>query len=461
MRRGVHFVVGVATVKASDDSGRRKRTAPPVSGVEPADDGCFVVFSVTMSLLRRAFAPAIASFLVGSLFTSGESFGGEVELETVTQVRHDHFGDLYVPTWQLFRFDQAAGPVEVQGYGGLEWMAGLSQPLDADIYDLHVGGDLLGGSWAVGRQQGLAALRRQTFDGVSYSHPLGERFRVGTWAGMARHQDADDLHEWAAMGRAELGFTGDHLRARAGFEMADGLGTYLVAREDVEAWLSLGSGPRPSRLGGRILVAERPGSSDSGEATIIEWARLEFSARPVSPLETSVHVQHREAADPGSLFGDAILDALAGGAVQEAGLGIRVLGARWSALSVRTALVGYGEGHEWGHKADISWMPGRSNAAVRVSPAFVSRTGPGGRYHGASARVLWRASDATALSGRGAVVPFQKNSEPWDVVLSYGFELQHAFASWLRVGALVEAASDRERLVDVRGGATLNLGWSS
>lgn len=386
---------------------------------------------------------------------------GVVELETVAQLRHDHFGDLYLPTWQLLRFDQAAGPVEVSGYGGVEWMAGLANPVDADIYDLNAAGDLGGGRWAVGRQQGLGALRSQTFDGVSYGRTLGERFRAEAWVGMARHQDIDDLLEWASVGRLAFGYQGRALRARAGFELADGPETDLVAREDLEAWLALGSGSRPARLGARLVVAQATGADLVSGTTVVEWARLDFGARPWSPLETSVHLQHREAADPGSLFGDAILDALAGGAVQEAGVGLRLLGARWSALSVRTAVVGYGEGHRWGHKADVAWMPGRSDATLRLTPSFVSRTGPGGRYHGGSARVRWLAGDATALTGRAAAVPFQKGDEPWDLVLTGGLELQHGFTPWLRLGAMVDAATDRDSLVDVRGGATLNLGWSS
>ncbi len=183
--------------------------------------------------------------------------------------------------------------------------------------------------------------------------------------------------------------------------------------------------------------------------------------RPWSPLEIGLHAQHRATIDPGSLFGDAILDALAGGVVQEAGASLRLIGARWSTLSVRSALVGYGEGHSWGNKLDVAWQPGRSDATWRISPTYSSRTGPGGQYHAVSSVLRWRASDATSVTGTAAIVPFQRKDEPWGTILTGGLQLQQRVAGWARLGAMVDVASEGGAMLDVRGGATLNLGWSS
>ena len=274
------------------------------------------------------------------LLGSSAAWAGELELESVAQVRHDHFGELYVPAWQLLRFKQDTGPVALQGYAGFEWMAGVPAPLDPDIYHLSAAGQFASGAWALGRQRGLGALRSQTFDGVSYQHMLGERLLAGAWVGMTRHQDVDDLLDFGTMARAELGWSGDLLWLRAGVEGTDGPATSLIARQDLQGLLRLGSGPRAGRFGVRAVVAE-PVQEDAG--VLVEWARADLAVRPWSPLELSLYGQRRQAADPDSLFGDAILDALAGGVVQEVGAGVRLLGARWSALSMRYALVGYGQ----------------------------------------------------------------------------------------------------------------------
>jgi hypothetical protein len=386
------------------------------------------------------------------------ALAGEIELESVAQLRHDHFGDLYVPAWQLMRFEQAAGPVDLQGYAGFEWLAGVPGPTDTDIYHMSAAGRLAGGDWAVGRQRGMGALRAQTFDGVSYGHPLGDHLHAAAWLGMARHQDVDDILDFASMGRAELGWSGEALFLRGGFELADGPETPLISRQDLEGVLRLGSGPRAGRFGARAVVAE---PIDAGGGAVLEWARIDLAARPWSPLELSVHAQHREAADPGSLFGDAILDALAGGVVQEAGVGLRVIGARWSSLSTRYALVGYGEDQRFGYRADLAWQPGRSDAAWRVSPGLSSRVGPGGQYHALATILRWRASDATSLSGSLALVPYSQAEQPWSTLVTGGLQLQQRVGGWARLGAMVDVAADDAGLLDVRGGATLNLGWSS
>ncbi len=381
---------------------------------------------------------------------------GQLELESVAQLRHDHFGELYVPAWQLLRFEADAGAVALRGYGGFEWLAGVPWPTDTDIYHLSASGQLAGGAWSAGRQRGVGALRAQTFDGVSYGRAIGEHLSVDAWLGMARHQDVDDFLDYAEMARAQLGWSSEALWLRGGAELATGPETPFIARQDLEGVLRLGSGPRAGRFGVRAVMAEA-----SGEAAALEWARSELALRPWSPLELSLHAQHREAADPGSLFGDAILDALAGGAVQEAGAGLRLIGARWSSLSARYALVGYGQGEQWGYRADLAWQPGRSDAALRVSPGFSSRVGPGGQYHALSSTLRWRASDATAIYAALALVPYTKVEQPWNTLVTGGLQLQQQLVGWARIGAMVDLAADDAGLMDLRGGATVNLGWGS
>jgi hypothetical protein len=406
---------------------------------------------------RTTPAPGLL-LCAAALLGAAPVLAGSLELESVAQLRHDHYGELYVPAWQLMRFEQAAGSVELQGYAGFEWLAGVPFPTDTDIYHLSAAGSLGDGRLELGRQRGSGALRSQTFDGASYRHALGERLWTSAWLGMARHQDVDDILDFASVGRAELGWSGDALWLRGGLEMADGPDTELIARQDVEGLLRLGSGARAGRFGARAVVAE---PIEAGGGAVLEWARTDLALRPWSPLELSFHAQHREAADPGSLFGDAIIDALAGGVVQEAGAGLRLIGARWSSLSTRTAVVSYGEGHDWGYKVDVAWLPGRSDASLRLGPALSSRTGPGGQFHALSSQLRWSASDATSLAGTAAVVPYRKGEQPWATLVTGGLQLRQRVAGWARLGAMVDLATDGGELFDVRGGATLELGWSS
>ncbi len=409
---------------------------------------CYTGNSMALSIPTLCFAAAWA--------LSGVARAGTVELESVAQLRHDHFGDLYVPAWQLLRFDQQAGPVALEGYAGFEFPVGLPTPVDTDIYRLSASGELAGGAWSLGRQRGLGALRAQTFDGLRYGHAIGQRLQAAAWLGVARHQDIDDILDYAELARAELSFAGDALWLRGGAELTTGPETPFIARQDLQGLLQLGSGPRPGRFGARIVLAE-PG--DGG--AVLEWARADLALRPWSPLELSLHAQRREAADPDSLFGDAILDALAGGVVQEAGAGLRLMGARWSALSMRYALVGYGEGHSWGYRADLAWQPGRGDASLRAYPSLSSRAGPGGQYHALSSILRWRVADATTLAGSLAVVPYQRAEQPWRTLGTAGLQLQQGLGGWARLGAMAELASDGDALLDLRGGATLNLEWGS
>ncbi len=388
---------------------------------------------------------------------AGAAAAGSLEAESVALFRHDHFGEAYLPAWQLLSFDQELGSLAVEGYGGLEWLAGVAQPLDPDLYHLNLAGPLAQGRWVLGRQQGMGALRRQTFDGVSLRCPLGDRLTVAAWGGYARHQDLDDMLDRVVVSRAELSWQGGRLLARAGGQLHVDPQAQPVLRQDLEARLRLGDGPRAAGLTGHAVLAELT----EQETALLEWARVGVSFRPVSSLEASVHGRHREAADPDSLFGDAILDTLAGGAVSEAGLGLRWLGARWAAISARGAVVSYGEDEcsVLGYRFDLAWRPGLSSSAWRLSPALASRTGPGGQYHALYARASWQATDATELSARAAVVPYLKGEQPWDTVLTGGLELQQEFTAWLRLGAMVDAATDDERPLDLRGGAVLSLGW--
>lgn len=408
----------------------------------------------------RPFARLLVAFLLGSA-PVGAPRADTLELESVGWLRHDYFGETYLPTWHWLRVDRPVGPTRVRGYLGLAWEAGFEHAVDPDFHHLSVRGPLGSGSWTLGRQQGAGALRMQTFDGASVTRPLGDHLSLEAWAGLARHQDLDDLVDNAAMSRLGLGWRSGPVQARGGAEVQAGAGTPPVLRQDLEGRIRLGSGARPARLHGRAVVAEAAGDWDSPlAAPVPEWAEAGLSVRPFSALEARVHALHRETADPGSLFGDALLQTLAGGSVQEAGLGLRVFGTRHAVLSGRYAvLLREDDRSRPGHRIDLSWFPPLGSRHWHIVPAVSSRMGAYGQYHALTARGRWSVSDATTVHTRAAVVPFQAQDDPWDLALTGGLELQQACARWMRVRAMVDAARDREQLVDLRGGLALTVGW--
>ncbi len=404
----------------------------------------------------RSVAVATAAALLACV-AGNPARAAELELESAAQLRHDYLGQRMVPAWQTLHLAGESNGLAYQGLAGLEWQAGLGQTVDPDIYALNLGGPLLGGQWTLGRQQGLGALRPQTYDGAGYQRELGRLLSLQAWGGLARHQDLDDLLDGAGLGRVALGLHSRQLQARLGSQVEYGAETPLVLRQDAEARLALGGGERAPRLGARAVLAE-PFEGETTRA-VLEWAQADLWARPWSPLELSLHGRHRRAADPGALFGEAILDSLAGGAVQEAGAGLRLLGARWSVLSARYALISYGDQERGlGHRIDSSWQPALGDRSLRIIPAYSSRSGPGGSYHALSATGRWQACDKARLLVRGAAVPFLKGEDPWDLALAGGLELQLELARWMRAGASFDAASDPERNADLRGGAYLVVG---
>jgi hypothetical protein len=58
-------------------------------------------------------------------------------------------------------------------------------------------------------------------------------------------------------------------------------------------------------------------------------------------------------------------------------------------------------------------------------------------------------------------VPYTKVEQPWNTLVTGGLQLQQQLVGWARIGAMVDLAADDAGLMDLRGGATVNLGWGS
>ncbi len=400
------------------------------------------------------FSAISLPLLLGTAFSPTALAQTQAVSETVAQVRHDLFGQQMVPLWQYLSLSTRSETLWMDIYGGLEWSSGLDRMVDPDIYLFSLGGRALGGRWSLGRQRGIGALRPQTFDGLRYDRDLGSVFALQAWAGYARHQDLDDLLDGAGVGRIALLAEHGDLTARLGTQLEAGPDTPFIPRQDLEARLEFG-GQRRSALSGRLVLAE-PGLDSTAAGISAEWATLRFSGS-LSPLELGVHVQHREAADPWSLFGDALLETLAGGRTDEAGISLRLVGRRWTSTCLEYALSSYGTSNSLGHRFNVSYSPGPSSGVLRLSPALSSAYGPGGQYHALSATLDWQPTDATSLRNRLAIVPYQRISNPWALAWSTSLDAACRFASPARAHILADLSSDSERVVDLRLAASLSL----
>lgn len=386
------------------------------------------------------------------------------ELETVAQLRHDLWGEPTLPLWSYLRYAKEVHGAVAQGFGvdaylGLAWEAGLDQPSDLDVYDLQLEGEQRWGRWVLGRQRATAALRPQTFDGARLDWRASESLGLSLWAGEARHQDLDDLRDGLEMGRLDATLHRGALVARGGVQLESGKDSPLALRQDAEARLRgarLKSQP-DARL--RFVLAEARPEADAPMQAAVELAEAELGVRPVAALRTSLHASHREAADPTALFGEAILDHLASGAVDRAGAGLRLSGARHAALYARWSLVRTGpENEPWtGHEVDLSWSSPLGDRPLRLSPGYLFRSGSGGAFHAPSLAARLALGDRASVGARAAVAPYRSHQAPWQLVSTAALDGSVRPASWVGLDARLEACSDALMAFDLRGTAVLTL----
>lgn len=369
-----------------------------------------------------------------------------LESETVVQVRHDLFGSQLVPAATYLRLHQEEGPLRIEGYAGLDWTGGLHQPTDADIYLLQAGMEKGDARWTLGRQQVNAVVRPWSIDGARGAWQSGPWTLEG-WAGIARHQDLDDLRDGTGVARVEGRRAKGPLRLRLGALTEAESGHDLNLHGDIEAWYQpAGVSMRPAA---RVLVM-------GGRDAPLEWGRVELGASPVPRLRATMHLQHREALDPSSMFGEAITNTFAPEGVDELGGTLRLSDASWAAWSASYALVATTEQDQrrWGHAADLAYSPGRSDSPWRVSPAWRYRSGPGGVFHALYATTTFSPSDSSQLALRTAVVPYHKLHQPWDTALSAGLQGQQSLGQ-VRLQLGLDVASDASYRLDVRASAAL------
>lgn len=276
----------------------------------------------------------IAACLLVATALAAEPAG--VTLETVAQVRHDYWGETLVPAWQYLAVEQEARSWSVSGLARLDVGAGLGQPMDGDLYVLGVATRRPWGRISLGRLVGVSALRPQTLDGAMVRWDARPGLGLEAWAGYARHQDLDDLRDGAALARVAALAHRNGLFARLGAEAEAGPGVPALARQDLEARFTAPASRLHPYVAGRAVVAEA--MDGSGEPVRLEWGRAEAGLHLVPQVSTVVHVQHREVVDAESLLGDALLQTIAGGVVDEVGISSRVFSRRWAALAASWSL---------------------------------------------------------------------------------------------------------------------------
>lgn len=398
----------------------------------------------------------IATALLVSLLVASPSARGATDLETVAQVRRDLFGQWMLPAYELVRVTLPGDRTSVDALAAVEWTAGVERAADLDVYYLSWAREGERADLSVGRLRAIGALRPQTLDGVRLDVPLGGALTIESWAGWARHQDLADLLDGAGMGRLGLRLVHGGVAGRLGVETEVGPEVPLLLRQDVEVSAEARGGKVRPGVSARAVVAEPLGA---GGGAVPEWLEVEGSLHPGAGFETLAHARHRAAADPGSLFGDAVLDALSGGAVQELGGKVRWTGSRWSSISASYTSLFYARdaGAVPGHGVDAAWRSPRGELGFVVIPSYTWRTGPGGSYHAVAITEHLPLGDATRLDLREGVVPYQKVDEPWDLAATAGLDVGRNLGRMVRCRGSVEVASDAFNLLDARGGLALEV----
>ena len=374
------------------------------------------------------------------------------ESETMAQIRHDLFGATFVPFYQYIRFDSQSGNTQFVGYAGIGAVSGLDHPPNVDLYTLHAQRKAGRGEWVLGRQQASTLQRRQTFDGARYWWRPNGHVALDAWGGVARHFDLDDFRDGTGIGRIAMNLRGGPMLVRAGAQVEAGKDTPFIAREDLQARATLGKGVDAPVLEGLISIAEPDFT--------VEWGRVEVRVPVGGRVDLGLHGQHREAANPNALFGDAILATLAGGGVNEAGVSVIAYGPQWARFSGTYRLVDYTgptAGQGLGHEIDLAYMPGRTGKSYRITPSYSFRSGPNGAYHAFYVVADDRLDDGTRVQARAAVVPFQKGHDRWRVAVDGGLEGSRDLTPGTSLRASLDAATDGTFKVDLRLGAAITV----
>jgi hypothetical protein len=375
----------------------------------------------------------------------GMAAAGTVESETILQVRHDYFGEPFVPLYQAVRVFERAGSLDVTAFAAGSWEEGLSELVDPEVFLLEVDRRETWGRWSLGRQQALTALRPQTFDGVRLEVLPVEGLSLGAWGGVARHHDLDDLEDGVGLARAESRYRRGGVALKAGVEISEDPSLGGAIQEDAEARVQLGSQGMPEARGLVVLTGDE-----------LRWGKLSLSGNLVSGARLTVDAERRNTEDTTDLLGEALVAVFAVDAVDAWGVGLRLSDRTWSALSIRYAFDRYEQvdGEVYGHGVDASWMKA-THATFRVVPAYRFRAGPGGMFHAAYATADWALSDATHLIGTAAWVPYRKLHDPWTSATSLGLSVSQEIARRVTVSGGVEGARDALYALDLRGTARL------
>ena len=363
--------------------------------------------------------------------------GPAVESETLAQVRHDLYGDRLYPAVTTLRFH------EDNAYADLQASLRIDHQAELDLFLLGASSSRSWGRWGLGRQLVSTPLRPQVLDGGSLSGSLG-RLELGGWAGMLRRFELDDLSEGQPAARAWAGMAMGSTHFRGGVQADSSV------RADVE-------------LNHRFELPGQPTAHLLAMGSLQQpttWLQADFGLRPVPKVQLGLHGLHREALDPQAPLGEALLATFAPEGMDELGASVRLVGARWSALWARGSVSTYEvEGQrQYGHGADLVWLPPRTDRALRLSPAWRYRGGPGGSFHALSGSASLQFGPRRALQARAAVVPYQKLDQPWDTALTAGLSAHQSWR-WGQVQLGLEAAHDASYTFDLRGSAGLLLRW--
>ena len=383
----------------------------------------------------------IAHLLVGAAFATGP----DVSLEAGGSQHADLPGQ--PAAWGAAWSRAEAGPVGLEGYGQLSWQGAPR----GDLYVLTADGTTGNTSWTLGRQRVYLPSQPRVLDGAQVGW-RSAHLDLDASAGIARAWSAD---QHAAMGRLSAEARGGTARLRAGLWGEAGEGGALILHPE----LRLRVGGDKLRFLGDVMQGYSDGGAGQGGESTRELVRAELRSHPLSGVDLSAHVEHREAPPVLTALAPAILATFAPDGLDEAGLELGVSGRGRGRTTGAVSLRRFdpdGQGDQIGAAASTALrLPG---PAWVPAPSWRMATGPLGTVHLFQAQSQLPLPEQWSLAVHAGVAPYLEPFATWDAAWWTGASAGMMLGHWA-----LHAGGDfgRSELAAFDPRAWLVLGWEN
>lgn len=399
------------------------------------------------------------ALLLASVAWGAEPWAWE---ETSVAVQPDLAGNLQVPIWQTLWASRAFESVRVEGYVELGWPSGVDQAVVARLYGLTADGQSGPIDWTLGRQRMEMPGYPRILDGGHAVWHASPTLSVEGWFGWAENAVLP-IETGALFGRAALVLRVPTVRAEVGGWMesvATGgiiVHPYISGHWENELW----------QVNPSIQVISALAIGEQG--TVLERARIDLSARPLSGTRAVIFVDHRDVLDASSVLAGGILATLAPQGTDEigGGAGWSTVGrdelwaegslVAWDAADPDASPLAGADTGQLGYQASAAWRPSCRSESWCFSPSWRVASGGGGMFHAVGGMLTLPLPSGMQLGVHDYLVPWHTASSPWTLAQVGGVNLSLSPTPWMRWTIAGEAGHGLVAGVDYRGWSTLRM----